>query len=174
MSHPIVFGDANQGVDRTDGVLGAGDQGLMFGHACNETPELMPAPILFAHRLVRRQAERRKAGVLPWLQPDAKSQVTFHCTDSRPTNIEAAVLSAQHDADVSLSQLRDAVRAHIIDAVIPGELRASNLKVLINPTGRLLNACSCSGPSTTRPRSTATLAARTSTCPGRLSCNRPV
>ncbi len=130
--------DISQGVDRIDGILGAGDQGLMFGYACDETPELMPAPIIFAHRLVRRQAELRKAGTLPWLQPDAKSQVTFHYKDGRPNNIEAVVLSTQHDADVSLEQLRDAVRTHVIDAVIPGDLRAANFKVLINPTGRFV------------------------------------
>ncbi len=130
--------DINQGVDRADGVLGAGDQGLMFGYACDETPELMPAPIIFAHRLVRRQAELRRTGVLPWLQPDAKSQVTFRYEDGRPTTIEAVVLSTQHDADVPLAQLREAVRAHIINAVIPEELRAANIKVLINPTGRFV------------------------------------
>lgn len=85
--------DISLGVDRSDGLLGAGDQGLMFGYASDETPELMPAPIVFAHRLVRRQAEVRKNGALPWLQPDAKSQVTFRYVDGQPTEIEAVVLS---------------------------------------------------------------------------------
>jgi S-adenosylmethionine synthetase len=130
--------DINQGVDRADGVLGAGDQGLMFGYASDETPELMPAPIAYAHRLVRRQAEVRKNGTLPWLQPDAKSQVTFRYVEGRPTEIEAVVLSTQHDADVTLDDLRQAVEAQIIDPIIPRELRARTFKTLINPTGRFV------------------------------------
>ena len=130
--------DINQGVDRPDGVLGAGDQGLMFGYACDETPELMPAPIIFAHRLVRRQAELRKNGTLPWLQPDAKSQVTFRYVDSRPTQIEAVVLSTQHDAGIELNELRAAVQKHIIDAVIPESQRSTGFRALINPTGRFV------------------------------------
>jgi S-adenosylmethionine synthetase len=130
--------DINQGVDRADGVLGAGDQGLMFGYACDETPELMPAPIVYAHRLVRRQAELRSSGVLPWLQPDAKSQVTFRYVDGRPTQVEAVVLSTQHNEGVELDDLRAAVRTQVIDAVIPEQLRAENFRVLINPTGRFV------------------------------------
>ena len=130
--------DINQGVDRSDGVLGAGDQGLMFGYACDETPELMPAPIIFAHRLVRRQAELRKNGTLPWLQPDAKSQVTFRYVDSRPTQIEAVVLSTQHDAGIELDDLRAAVQKHVIDAVIPESLCSTGFRTLINPTGRFV------------------------------------
>ena len=130
--------DINQGVDRADGVLGAGDQGLMFGYACDETPELMPAPIIYAHRLVRRQAELRKRGTLPWLRPDAKSQVTFRYVDGRPTQVEAIVLSTQHDANIGLDALRDAVHAHVIDAVIPQHLRAPGFRALINPTGRFV------------------------------------
>ena len=130
--------DINQGVDRSDGTLGAGDQGLMFGYACDETPELMPAPIIYSHRLVRKQAELRKSGALPWLQPDAKSQVTFRYVDGRPTQIEAVVLSTQHDATVGLSELREAVERQIIDAIIPAELRAPAFRMLINPTGRFV------------------------------------
>ena len=130
--------DINQGVDRADGVLGAGDQGLMFGYASDETPELMPAPIAYAHRLVRRQAEVRKNGTLPWLQPDAKSQVTFRYVDGRPTEIEAVVLSTQHDPNVTLEDLRNAVETHIIDAIIPRKLRSPTFKTLINPTGRFV------------------------------------
>jgi S-adenosylmethionine synthetase len=130
--------DINQGVDRADGILGAGDQGLMFGYACDETPELMPAPIIYAHRLVRLQAELRKSGALPWLRPDAKSQVTFRYVDGRPTNVEAVVLSTQHDAGIELDALRDAVQTQIIDAVVPQELRATNFRTLINPTGRFV------------------------------------
>ena len=130
--------DINQGVDREDGVIGAGDQGLMFGYACDDTPELMPAPIVFAHRLVRRQAKLRRNGVLPWLGPDAKSQVTFRYEDGRPVAIEAVVLSTQHDAEVDPEALRAAVSREIIDAVIPAELRAANYRELINPTGRFV------------------------------------
>ena len=92
--------DINHGVDRADGVIGAGDQGLMFGYACDETPELMPAPIVYAHRLVRRQAELRRTACSAWLRPDAKSQVTFRYEDGRPVAIEAVVLSTQHAEDI--------------------------------------------------------------------------
>ena len=130
--------DINQGVDREDGVIGAGDQGLMFGYACDDTPELMPAPIVFAHRLVRLQAKLRRNGVLPWLGPDAKSQVSFRYEEGRPVAIEAVVLSTQHDADVDTETLREAVSREIIDAVIPAHLRADNYRELINPTGRFV------------------------------------
>ncbi|QEZ47995.1 methionine adenosyltransferase [Cupriavidus oxalaticus] len=130
--------DINQGVDRADGILGAGDQGLMFGYATDETPELMPAPIVYAHRLVRRQAELRQQGTLPWLQPDAKSQVSFRYVDGRPTQIETVVLSTQHDAGIELEVLRDAVLEHVIEPVIPVHLRAKGLRCLINPTGRFV------------------------------------
>jgi S-adenosylmethionine synthetase len=130
--------DINRGVDRTDGVLGAGDQGLMFGYACDDTPELMPAPIIYAHRLVRKQSELRKCGALPWLQPDAKSQVTFSYVDGQPTKIEVVVLSTQHDAEIELEDLRGAVNREIIDVVIPENLRAAGFRTLINPTGRFV------------------------------------
>ena len=130
--------DINQGVDREDGVIGAGDQGLMFGYACDDTPELMPAPIVFAHRLVRRQAELRRSGALPWLGPDAKSQVTFRYEDGRPVAIEAVVLSTQHDAGIDTESLRAAVSREIIDAVIPAGMRAAGYRELINPTGRFV------------------------------------
>jgi len=130
--------DIGQGVDRADGVQGAGDQGLMFGYACDDTPELMPAPIIHAHRLVRRQAELRRSGELPWLQPDAKSQVTFRYVGGRPVLVESVVLSTQHDADVELGELREAVLRHIIDPIIPTDLRAPGFRALINPTGRFV------------------------------------
>jgi S-adenosylmethionine synthetase len=130
--------DINQGVDREDGVIGAGDQGLMFGYACDDTSELMPAPIVFAHRLVRRQAELRRSGALPWLGPDAKSQVTFRYEDGRPVAIEAVVLSTQHDAAIDTDSLRTAVSRDIIDAVIPASLRSAGYRELINPTGRFV------------------------------------
>ena len=131
-------GDINQGVDRADGVLGAGDQGLMFGYACDETPELMPAPIVLAHKLLRRQAELRRSGRLPWLRPDAKSQVSFRYEDGRPVAVETVVFSTQHDEDVALQDLQDAVRAEIIDPLIPADLRSTGFRTLINPTGRFV------------------------------------
>ena len=130
--------DISQGVDRTDGVIGAGDQGLMFGYACNDTSELMPAPIVYAHRLVQRQAQLRKDGVLPWLRPDAKSQVTFRYEGGRPVAVEAVVLSTQHAEDIDTESLRSEVSRHIIDSVIPSELRAPGYRELINPTGRFV------------------------------------
>jgi S-adenosylmethionine synthetase len=130
--------DISQGVDRADGELGAGDQGLMFGFACDETPELMPAPIIYAHRLVQRQAELRKSGKLPWLQPDAKSQVSFRYTNGKPSSVEAVVLSTQHDADVPLEELREQVQRHIIEPVFVDVKGASRLRLLINPTGRFV------------------------------------
>jgi len=130
--------DINQGVDRQDGVIGAGDQGLMFGYACDDTPELMPAPIVFAHRLVRRQAKLRRNGVLPWLGPDAKSQVTFRYEEGLPVAIEAVVLSTQHDAGIETDALRAAISREIIDAVIPANLRSADYRELINPTGRFV------------------------------------
>jgi len=129
--------DIAQGVDRaSEEEQGAGDQGLMFGYACNETDVLMPAPITFAHRLVRRQAEVRKNGTLPWLRPDAKSQVTFVYADDKPVAIDAVVLSSQHHADVSLSDLREGVMEEIIKPVIPAEWVSKTTQYHINPTGR--------------------------------------
>ena len=129
--------DIAQGVDRaTEEEQGAGDQGLMFGYATNETEVLMPAPITFAHRLVRRQAEVRKNGTLPWLRPDAKSQVTFVYEDGKPKAIDAVVLSTQHHADISLETLRDAVMDEIIKPVLPAEWIGKNTRYHINPTGR--------------------------------------
>ena len=126
-----------QGVDReSEEKQGAGDQGMMFGYATNETDVLMPAPITFAHRLVRRQAEVRKNGTLPWLRPDAKSQVTFAYEDGKPVAIEAVVLSSQHDPDVSMSDLREGVMEEIIKPIIPDAWVSSKTKYHINPTGR--------------------------------------
>ena len=130
--------DINQGVDREDGVLGAGDQGLMFGFACDETLELMPAAILYAHRLVRRQCELRRSGQLPWLQPDAKSQVTLRYRDGIPVGVESVVLSTQHDAGISLEELREAVSTRLIRPVIAEGLRSDSYKEHINPTGNFV------------------------------------
>ena len=125
-----------QGVDQADGEIGAGDQGLMFGYACDETPEFMPLAINLAHKLVRKQAELRKGGTLPWLRPDAKSQVSVRYVDGRPVAVEKVVLSTQHALDISTEALREVVRREIVEAVIPVELRGSPFEVLINPTGR--------------------------------------
>ena len=126
-----------QGVDRGDPEnQGAGDQGLMFGYACNETSVLMPAPITYAHRLVRRQAEVRKAGTLPWLRPDAKSQVTFVYEDDKPVAIDAVVLSSQHHPEVSTADLTDGVMEEIIKPVLPAKWISKKTQFHINPTGR--------------------------------------
>ena len=129
--------DIAQGVDReTAEKQGAGDQGLMFGYASNETEVLMPAPITFAHRLVRRQAEVRKNGTLPYLRPDAKSQVTFVYEDNKPVAIDAVVLSSQHDPDISMADLREGVMEEIIKPIIPAGLMNEKTLYHINPTGR--------------------------------------
>lgn len=117
---------------------GAGDQGLMFGFACTETPELMPLPIMLAHRLVRRNTDVRKQGILSFLRPDSKSQVSVEYADGKPSRIEAVVLSTQHDDAVSTEELREAVKREIIDPVIPAEMVDANTKFHINPTGRFV------------------------------------
>ncbi len=132
--------DIAQGVDRaSDDHLnqGAGDQGLMFGYACDETPEYMPAPIYYAHRLVERQADLRRDGRLPWLRPDAKSQVTLRYVDGKPHSIDTVVLSTQHAPDVTNETIREGVIEEIIKRVLPAEwLR--NTRYLVNPTGRFV------------------------------------
>ncbi|MCB2181145.1 MAG: methionine adenosyltransferase [Desulfobulbaceae bacterium] len=117
---------------------GAGDQGLMFGYACNETKVLMPMPITYAHRLTKRQAEVRKTGRLPWLRPDAKSQVTIEYEDNFPKRIEAVVLSTQHDAIVDYEDLKEGVMEEIIKPVLPEVMIDSKTKFFINPTGRFV------------------------------------
>jgi S-adenosylmethionine synthetase len=129
--------DIAQGVDRaTAEQQGAGDQGLMFGYATNETDVLMPAPITYAHRLMQQHARVRKAGVLDFLRPDAKSQVTFVYEDNKPVAIDAVVLSSQHHAEVSMQDLEEGVRAEILDPVLPKALLSEQTKYHINPTGR--------------------------------------
>jgi S-adenosylmethionine synthetase len=129
--------DIAMGVDRGDPEeQGAGDQGLMFGYASNETEALMPAPICYAHRLVERQAEVRKSHLLPWLRPDAKSQVTCRYEDGRVTGLDAVVLSTQHDPDVKQSDLREAVMELVIKHVLPREWLTAKTKFHINPTGK--------------------------------------
>jgi S-adenosylmethionine synthetase len=129
--------DIAMGVDRERPEdQGAGDQGLMFGYASNETDVLMPAPITYAHRLVKRQSVVRKEGTLPYLRPDAKSQVTFVYENNKPVAIDAVVVSSQHDPDVSMEELREGVMEEIIKPVIPAELLSASTKYHINPTGR--------------------------------------
>mgnify|MGYP001773067842 FL=1 len=132
--------DIAQGVDRTKPEdQGAGDQGLMFGYATNETDSLMPAPIHYAHRLVERQAELRKSGMLPWLRPDAKSQVTFRYDEAgKPVAVEAVVLSTQHDPEVSQEDLRSMVKREIIEQVLPAEWLSESTEYHINPTGNFV------------------------------------
>jgi S-adenosylmethionine synthetase len=131
--------DINQGVDRTSPEeQGAGDQGLMFGYASNETDVLMPAPITYSHRLVKRQSELRKNGTLNWLRPDAKSQVTFIYENNQPVAIDAVVLSTQHDESISTANLREAVMEEIIKPVLPEKWLSNKTKYFINPTGRFV------------------------------------
>ncbi|MFQ6372600.1 methionine adenosyltransferase [Shewanella sp. YIC-542] len=131
--------DINQGVDRQDPKeQGAGDQGLMFGYASNETDVLMPAPITYAHRLVKRQSQVRKEGILPWLRPDAKSQVTFAYDNNQIVGIDAVVLSTQHSEDISLKELQEGVMETIIKPVLPQQWLTKDTKFFINPTGRFV------------------------------------
>jgi S-adenosylmethionine synthetase len=152
----IGFTDARMGFDaKTCGILntiqsqspdiamgvdtgGAGDQGLMFGYACDETPELMPLPIMMAHKLVRQQSDVRRDGKLTYLRPDAKSQVSVEYVDGKPKRIDAVVLSTQHDDDVSTEQLRADVKRYIIDPIVGGNMVDSQTKYHINPTGRFV------------------------------------
>ncbi|MEK7339352.1 MAG: methionine adenosyltransferase [Candidatus Rhabdochlamydia sp.] len=126
------------GVDRIEDDQGAGDQGLMFGYATNETDVLMPAPITYAHRLMQRQAFLRKSGKLPWLQPDAKSQVTFCYIDKKPAYVDTIVLSTQHKEEIAYSDLKEAVIEEIIKPVIPAKWITKDTRYLINPTGRFV------------------------------------
>lgn len=133
--------DIAQGVDRNPEEImnqGAGDQGLMFGFACDETPDLMPAPIWYSHRLMQRQSELRKDGRLPWLRPDAKAQVTFRYIDGRPVEVDTVVVSTQHDPDISQDTIRDAVIEDIIRPTFADGLLTDNTRFLVNPTGKFV------------------------------------
>ncbi len=133
--------DIAQGVNEGEGLFldqGAGDQGLMFGYACNETPQLMPLPIYLAHRLTQRQSELRKDGRLPWLRPDAKSQVSVRYVDDKPAHIDTVVLSTQHHPEISHAQLAEAVIEEIIKPVLPKEMLKADTRYLVNPTGRFV------------------------------------
>ena len=124
--------DISMGVDR----LGAGDQGMMFGYACRETPQLMPMPIMLAHGLARRLAEVRKSGELPFLRPDGKSQVTVRYMDSRPVSVDTVVIAAQHDDDIEQAELREAIIEEVVKRVIPYDLLKNGAKYHVNATGR--------------------------------------
>ena len=126
--------DISMGVDTG----GAGDQGLMFGYACDETPELMPLPIMMAHKLVQRLSEARRQGILDFLRPDGKSQVSVEYVDNKPKRIEAVVISTQHSSDISIEELRQEVKKHIIDPIVPSAMVDSQTKYHINPTGRFV------------------------------------
>jgi len=131
--------DIAMGVDAThEKSLGAGDQGLMFGYASQETPVLMPAAITYAHRLMQQQAKLRKSRALPWLRPDAKSQVTLRYVDGKPVAVDTVVISTQHDPSVSQSEIRESVIEHIIKPVLPEEWLLKDTRYLINPTGRFV------------------------------------
>ena len=131
--------DIARGVDEsTSHEQGAGDQGMMYGYATNETDVLMPAPITFAHRLVKRQSEVRRSGTLPWLRPDAKSQVTFRYEAGKPSRVDAVVLSTQHDPEVDQKTIHEAVMDEIIRPIIPAEWLANDTRFYINPTGRFV------------------------------------
>ena len=133
--------DIAQGVNEGQGLdldQGAGDQGLMFGYACNETPTLMPLPIYYAHRLMQRQAEVRKDGRLPWLRPDAKSQLSVKYVAGKPVAIDTVVISTQHNPDVSHAQITEAVIEEIIQPILPKELLSEKTRYLVNPTGRFV------------------------------------
>ena len=132
---PDIAQGVNEGENKDQG---AGDQGLMFGYACNETESLMPAPIDYAHRLVRRQSEVRKNGNLPWLRPDAKSQVSMRYENDKPAGVDAIVLSTQHSPDIAYQDLREAVMEEIIKPVIPEGWLSGTTKFHINPTGRFV------------------------------------
>ena len=133
--------DIAQGVNEGEGIdldQGAGDQGLMFGYACNETPSLMPFPIYYAHRIMQRQGEVRKDGRLPWLRPDAKSQLTVKYVDGKPVAIDTVVVSTQHDPDISHADLSEAVIEEVIKPVLPKDMISAETRFLINPTGRFV------------------------------------
>ena len=133
--------DIAQGVDEGRGLdleQGAGDQGLMYGFACDETPQLMPVPIYYSHRLMERHAELRKDGRLPWLRPDAKSQVTVRYVGDKPTQVETVVISTQHHPDVTHAQIEEAVIEEIVKPVFPKQMLRADTKYLINPTGRFV------------------------------------
>jgi S-adenosylmethionine synthetase len=145
-SGDIAMG-VNQALETRDGhhltdeeveSIGAGDQGMMFGYACNETPTLMPLPIYLAHKLTRQQSELRKSGAIPWLRPDAKSQVTIEYSKGRPVRVDTVLISTQHAPDVSHAEIAETITDQLIMPTLPPELVDNNIKVYVNPTGRFV------------------------------------
>ena len=138
VNHALETRDGHHLTDEEVESIGAGDQGMMFGYACNETSTLMPLPIYLAHKLARRQSELRKNGTLPWLRPDAKSQVTIEYSMGKPKRVDTVLVSTQHSPDISLADLTEAVTEEIIMPTLPKELVDNKLKVFVNPTGRFV------------------------------------
>ena len=129
--------DIRQGVERGE-EIGAGDQGMMFGYACTETPELMPLPIMLAHKLTKRLAIARKEAIIPWLRPDGKAQVSVKYVDGKPVSVEKVVVSTQHEPDINYSEIKEAVIEEVIKKVIPANLLSKNVEYFINPTGKFV------------------------------------
>jgi S-adenosylmethionine synthetase len=138
VDHALESRNGHEITDTEVETIGAGDQGMMFGYACNETPTLMPLPIYLAHKLTRRQSEIRKNGTIAWLRPDAKSQVTIEYSMGKPCRVDTVLISTQHAPDVSQAEITEMVTEHIIMPSLPGELVDNNLKVYVNPTGRFV------------------------------------
>jgi S-adenosylmethionine synthetase len=138
VDHALESRDGHHLTDEEVESIGAGDQGMMFGYACNETPTLMPLPIYLAHKLTRRQSELRKNGTIAWLRPDAKSQVTIEYSKGKPVRVDTVLISTQHAPDVSQAEITEMVTEHIIMPTLPADLVDNNIKVYVNPTGRFV------------------------------------
>lgn len=138
VNHALETRDGHRLTDEEVESIGAGDQGMMFGFACNETPTLMPMPIYLAHKLTRKQSELRKSGAIKWLRPDAKSQVTIEYSNGKPARVDTVLISTQHSPDVSQNEITETVTEEIIMKTLPENLVDKNLKVFVNPTGRFV------------------------------------
>ncbi len=138
VNHALETRDGHHLTDEEVESIGAGDQGMMFGFACNETPTLMPLPIYLAHKLTRRQSELRKSGAIPWLRPDAKSQVTIEYSHGKPVRVDTVLISTQHAPDVSQAEITEMVTEHIIMPALPEGMVDKDIKVFVNPTGRFV------------------------------------
>jgi S-adenosylmethionine synthetase len=138
VDHALETRDGHHLTDEEIDSIGAGDQGMMFGFACNETPTLMPLPIYLAHKLMHRQSELRKNGTIPWLRPDAKSQVTIEYSHGKPVRVDTVLISTQHAPDVSQAEIAEMVTEHIIMPVLPEGMVDKNIKIFVNPTGRFV------------------------------------